>query len=243
MPSLELVEETGFAEAPRGVSRTGTQSRPRLALVDPSRLRRDCLRLAMLGEGWDVADMPAVLDLLRRLRRGETFNAVLIGGTSGAEIEIEEVARLAAAAPLVPILVAADCENGQRSERLRSAGVYGVLPADTGLSMLRAALAHIRGGESALDWASPGPARPAELAGPRLLTRRQREVLSLLSEGKSNRLIAAALALSEDTVKVHVKQIMKRLKVANRTQAALVATGAARAADPASLRPPPAGAL
>lgn len=243
MPSLELVEETGFAEAPRGVSRTGTQSRPRLALVDPSRLRRDCLRLVMLGEGWHVADMPAVSELLRRLWRGETFNAVLIGGASGAEIAVEEVARLAAAAPLVPILVAADCENGQRCERLRSAGAYGVLPANTGLSMLRAALAHLRGGASGPDRASPGPARPDERAWPRLLTRRQREVLSLLSEGKSNRLIAAALALSEDTVKVHVKQIIKRLKVANRTQAALVATGAARAADPASLRPPPAGAL
>ena len=56
----------------------------------------------------------------------------------------------------------------------------------------------------------------------RLLTRRQRDVLALISEGKSNKLIAQALAMSESTVKAHVKQIIKRLHVANRTQAALL---------------------
>jgi DNA-binding NarL/FixJ family response regulator len=59
------------------------------------------------------------------------------------------------------------------------------------------------------------------------LTRRQRDVLALISQGKSNKLIADALTMSESTVKAHVKQIIKRLNVANRTQAALVATGRA----------------
>ncbi len=66
-----------------------------------------------------------------------------------------------------------------------------------------------------------------------LLTRRQRDVLALISEGKSNKLIAQALAMSESTVKAHVKQIIKRLQVANRTQAALLATGAGRQRAPA----------
>ena len=60
----------------------------------------------------------------------------------------------------------------------------------------------------------------------RELTRRQRDVLALISEGKSNKLIADALNMSESTVKAHVKQIIRRLNVANRTQAALLATRA-----------------
>jgi DNA-binding NarL/FixJ family response regulator len=56
------------------------------------------------------------------------------------------------------------------------------------------------------------------------LTRRQRDVLGLIAQGKSNKLIADALAMSESTVKAHVKQIIRRLNVANRTQAALLAT-------------------
>jgi DNA-binding NarL/FixJ family response regulator len=48
--------------------------------------------------------------------------------------------------------------------------------------------------------------------------------LTLIAEGKSNKLIADALTMSESTVKAHVKQIIRRLNVANRTQAALLAT-------------------
>jgi len=54
----------------------------------------------------------------------------------------------------------------------------------------------------------------------------EREVLQLIAEGKSNKLIADALKMSESTVKAHVKQIIKRLHVANRTQAALIASRA-----------------
>ncbi len=231
-PDLEHFAEAGLAEAPRRSGAAAADEEPRLALVDPSRLRRDCLKLAVRGEGWHVIDMPAVRDLLRRLWRGEAFEAVLIGGASGPEIAVEEVARLAAAAPRLPILTVADCRDRRHAKKIRSAGACSVLPAETGLGMLVAALAHLRAGALPPPGRiMPNPAPPAEPplppCAPRALTRRQREVLALLSQGKSNRLIAAALALSEDTVKVHVKEIIKRLRVKNRTQAALVATGAA----------------
>ena len=57
----------------------------------------------------------------------------------------------------------------------------------------------------------------------RELTRRQCDVLALIAEGKANKIIADALNMSESTVKAHVKQIIRRLKVANRTQAAILA--------------------
>ncbi|MBV8937488.1 MAG: response regulator transcription factor, partial [Alphaproteobacteria bacterium] len=56
------------------------------------------------------------------------------------------------------------------------------------------------------------------------LTRRQCDVLALIAQGKANKLIADSLKMSESTVKAHVKQIIRRLNVANRTQAALLAT-------------------
>lgn len=54
------------------------------------------------------------------------------------------------------------------------------------------------------------------------LTNRQNEVLSLMSQGQSNRDIAANLTLSEGTVKVHVTAIFKALGVKSRTQAVLL---------------------
>jgi DNA-binding NarL/FixJ family response regulator len=55
------------------------------------------------------------------------------------------------------------------------------------------------------------------------LTRRQHEVLARLRLGKSNKVIARDLDMQESTVKVHVRQIMRKLGASNRTQAALLA--------------------
>lgn len=64
-----------------------------------------------------------------------------------------------------------------------------------------------------------GDSRPAGAH----LTARERDVLSELAHGRSNREIARALTLSEKTVKTHVSSVLSKLGVADRTQAALYA--------------------
>jgi LuxR family maltose regulon positive regulatory protein len=62
------------------------------------------------------------------------------------------------------------------------------------------------------------PSRPAQ---PSLLSPREQEVFTLLRQGQTNKQIAAALYLSEATVKVHVRRILSKLGVRSRTQAVL----------------------
>jgi DNA-binding NarL/FixJ family response regulator len=72
--------------------------------------------------------------------------------------------------------------------------------------------------------ASPVPASQgaAAFVAERLLSKRESQVLKLMSEGLQNKLIAANMELSEHTVKVHVHNIIRKLKVHNRTQAAAI---------------------
>ena len=74
------------------------------------------------------------------------------------------------------------------------------------------------------------------------LTQRELAVIDLLREGKPNKLIAAQLDMQENTVKVHVRNILKKLHATNRTHAAFVANrllgqDAEPVALPNSLRP------
>ena len=64
-------------------------------------------------------------------------------------------------------------------------------------------------------------AGPALNAGSMNLTARQREVLSVMMQGKSNKGICRVLNLAEPTVKNHVTAILKALKVTNRTEAVI----------------------
>jgi len=218
-------------------------ARRHLAIVDQSRLRRECLKLA-LGQQprrWRVTDMPATADLVRLVQEGEGFAVILLGGSTCGQIDLVDLAMLAAAAPQTPILVAADCDDPERARTILRSGARGFLPMSLSLKVLVAALERIRAGGTYVplvltESASADTAQAASHPPWQELTRRQRDVLALISEGKSNKLIADGLAMSESTVKAHVKQIIKRLHVVNRTQAALMATRTGRPGGPASVR-------
>jgi len=206
-----------------------------LAIVDSSALRRDCLKAALGQQArrWRVTDVESTADLVRLMREGAVFTVILLGGATSRDIDLLDLARITAAAPHTPILATADCDDPDRARMILRSGARGFLPASLGLKVLIAALDRVRTGGSfvplILSEAKREPTvREAEGPPWQVLTRRQRDVLALISEGKSNKLIAEALRMSESTVKAHVKQIIRRLHVANRTQAALIAAHSGR---------------
>jgi DNA-binding NarL/FixJ family response regulator len=198
--------------------------RRHLAIVDQSRLRSDCLKLAlsMQPRRWRVADIATVSELIQQVLHGEEFDVILLGGSTCSQIDIADISSLAAAVQ-TPILVAADCDDPERAHLILRAGARGFLPASYSLKVLIGALERVRTGGTYVPLTLT-EAAPAQRAPWRALTRRQRDVLALIAQGKANKLIADALNMSESTVKAHVKQIIRRLNVANRTQAALLAT-------------------
>lgn len=66
----------------------------------------------------------------------------------------------------------------------------------------------------------PGNTQQKNLAD---LTKREREILCLLAEGQSNKVIARNLGITDGTVKLHVKAILRKLEVHSRVEAAVIA--------------------
>ena len=90
-----------------------------------------------------------------------------------------------------------------------------------------------------LDLDEPGPdAEPAPASraapDPYGLTKREREVLALVSLGRTNRQIADELFISENTAGVHVSNILGKLGVAGRTEAAAIAVRGGLVSDPSA---------
>jgi DNA-binding NarL/FixJ family response regulator len=226
-----------------------------LALIDQSRLRRECLKLAMAQHNarWRVVDMASAAEVVRLADAGQRFDLVLVGAATSEHIDLDEIETLRASLPDTPIVVSAESENPHRARLILKAGTRGFLPASLSLKVMMGALDLVMAGGVYVPSSliEPSQTRAAEPVRPTMrepwseLTRRQRDVLGLISQGKSNKLIADALDMSESTVKAHVKQIIKRLRVANRTQAALLAAAAGplHVAVPAAVSARPAAAV
>jgi two-component system NarL family response regulator len=83
------------------------------------------------------------------------------------------------------------------------------------------AIRHVHAGRRLM--APEVAARLADRVSSPSLTAREVNVLELVAKGMSNREIGAALFLSEDTIKTHLRRIYAKLGVGDRTEAALLA--------------------
>jgi DNA-binding NarL/FixJ family response regulator len=105
-----------------------------------------------------------------------------------------------------------------------AAGARGVVLRDAVGPGLHAALAAVKSGLTVMDTAlaasllpSTPPMQPPKSRGE--LTERERQVVQLLSEGLSNKLIADRLGISDHTAKFHVNGVMVKLGASTRTEA------------------------
>ncbi len=142
---------------------------------------------------------------------------------------IAAIERILAAQPAARILVLTSFDADDKVFPAIRAGALGYTLKDFGPAELVRAIQRVHRGESSLH---PAIARKVlqELAHPPLrpptsepLSEREVEVLRLVARGESNHQIAAALRISEGTVRTHVSSILSKLHLARRTQAALYA--------------------
>ncbi|HVX16886.1 MAG TPA: response regulator transcription factor [Acidimicrobiales bacterium] len=199
----------------------------RVLVVDDHPIVRQGLRTYLATRpGIDVVgeagDADAAVAQAAELRPDVALVDLVLPGADG----VSTIERLHALAAPPRVLVLTSFAGQDRVVPAMRAGASGYLLKDAAPAELEAAIRTVHRGGAVLG---PGVAepvlaevsRPHTVAGLDELTPREREVLGLLGRGLSNRELAAALVVSEKTVKTHVSSVLSKLHLADRTQAAL----------------------
>jgi two-component system, NarL family, response regulator LiaR len=141
---------------------------------------------------------------------------------------VDATRAITAMSPSTRVIVLTSFSEDEKVFASIKAGAQGYLMKDVLPSDLVAAIRTVNRGEAQLDpeiarkvmqeFANPQPVAPKHD-----LTDRELEVLRLIAQGKSNKDISEDLVLSEKTVKTHVSNILQKLHLSDRTQAAVFA--------------------
>jgi DNA-binding NarL/FixJ family response regulator len=202
----------------------------RVLLVDDHQVVRRGLRTFLEVQGdievvGEAADGQEGVDRAEELKPDVILMDVKMPGTDG----IEALRRLRVAGNTARVLIVTSFTEQRTVVPALRAGAAGYVYKDVDPVALADAIRSVHAGHVLLQPEVAGALLSQDQAGGAgqgqgrgtTLTDRETQVLTLIADGRSNREIARALVLSEKTVKTHVSNILMKLDLADRTQAAL----------------------
>jgi NarL family two-component system response regulator LiaR len=201
----------------------------RLLIADDQALVREGVQ-ALIATEPDIQVVGTATDGLEAVAQSLALrpDVVLMDLMMPRQDGIESIRQIRREAPEVRILVVTSFAQDDKVFPAIKAGALGYLLKDASPQELVAAIRTVYRGESFLHPTIAGKLirqlnRPAAAAPADPLTERERQVLVLLAHGLSNQEIADQLVLGESTVRTHVSNILSKLHLASRMQAALYA--------------------
>ena len=236
-PSREPLPSSGV-EHETGLRRKIGQALS-IVLIDRQPLTRHCLSrwLQDGSPGRHVVSVGSPLDLLDACRSLSEAQLIIlsIGAASVKDPDVlGKVTLLRRHMSRVPLVLLADRDDLDDIVAAMEQGVRGYMPTSLEPSEVAAALQCVAAGGTfvpasavinfAQDWQNGSPPSIQQATGAlKRLTPRESAVLARLRQGKPNKIIAHELEITENTVKVFVRQILVKLHASNRTEVACLA--------------------
>jgi two-component system NarL family response regulator len=222
-----------MSETVESTDATERHERPRVLLVDDHDLFRTGLRNLLEEEGVDVVGEAAEgEDALRYVRELQP-DVVVMDLNMPRMNGVEATKRIVAHAPLTRVVVLTISDQDADVMDAIFAGACGYLLKDSSIEDVMRGIRSAAIGESLISptiagkllervrAASPSPDAAETIRSE--LSEREIEVLKLIANGKDNAQIAADLHISPKTVKNHISNILMKLQIENRIQAAVYA--------------------
>lgn len=183
----------------------------RIGLIALVEKQADMLVVAETGEGRQV------VEIFRKARPDVVLMDLRLPGYSG----VEAIIALRKEFPACRIIVLTTYDCDEDIYRACQSGAQSYLLKDTSADDIVGTIRAVHAGQQRL------PSSVADRLAKRLereeISQRELDVLHLLVKGRSNKEIAATLAISEDTIKFHLKRLFAKLDVQDRTEAAISA--------------------
>jgi DNA-binding NarL/FixJ family response regulator len=209
----------------RAASREG-----RIVVVSNRALERERLVDGLLRYNSELS-VKAVesVDEFRRLPKRVDVRAILLnfGDTRVTEQEVrQQLKNLVCEVGVVPVIVIAEADEPADMLAALDSGARGYVPTSANIGVVAEAtnLACAGGtfvpASGVLALREVIRAKPGNTPPQSIFTPRESGVVEALRKGKANKIIAYELNMSEGTVKVHIRNIMKKLKATNRTEVA-----------------------
>jgi DNA-binding NarL/FixJ family response regulator len=228
---LPGTESLDGAEIPRA-------GEPTIVIIDRRALPRECLARSLQAATSDdtVLTFPSVDQWTAVASQYPSVSLILLctgGRKTGDEESERDLALLLRAPHDAPVILLSDAEDISQVLQALDSGAQGYIPTSLTLDVAIEAMRLVRAGgiyvpaSSFLRWRQTveNTAAPPQDGLSSMFTTRQAAVLRALREGKANKVIAYELNMKESTVKVHVRNIMKKVKARNRTEVAYLVNG------------------
>jgi len=200
-----------------------------IVLIESRSLLRECLSRCLLNEiGYPIAAFHNVESWQEVSQQHHPLLFVIsIIGTSKKDMHIDEVIRRLEPSKNAPIVILSDTDDVKEVAESFRHGVRGHIPTATGLDVAVKAIQLVLAGgvyAPASHFWTTQPRFPLFCFGEKqeIFTERQFAVLDAVRHGKANKVIARELQISENTVKVHLRNVMRKLGAKNRMEAAIL---------------------
>jgi DNA-binding NarL/FixJ family response regulator len=206
-------------------------ARVRIGWVSLSRLTRECMAdvLARAEPSLEILPFKTASDCITFSTR--PLDLIVYHSRGHGDADLQELAELRKVLTAVKLLVLSDSVAVEPAlvKRIMAGGASGfILGSSNSLEMLLSAIRLVSSGGTFVpreffmaDRLSNRPPEGAECHGAARITRRERSVLELIKHGKPNKTIANELGLSLCTVKIHARNLIRKMGAANRTQVAV----------------------